>query len=151
MGEEADTKQFRSLKADVVVGVLKKMANSMENQEFFENLLSFMDAVMIKNKYRGDEASELSIVSHRLVEADTLEFFYEQLFKPNEAAFRNAVSYLLLVANRMNADEEVDPYYSRLYPNYVQQPTMHFQPGLLYSQFTTLITLNIPDTYVLIN
>ena len=38
---------------------------------------------MTKNKYRGEEITELSIVSHRIVEADVIEFFYEQIFKNN--------------------------------------------------------------------
>ena len=62
--------------------------------------------------------------------------------------FVNSIAYLLLVTNRMNTDEEIDPYYSHINPNYVQEPTMNFQTNLLYSQFTTLLTYKLPQNYV---
>lgn len=84
---------------------------------------------------------EIKIISQQLVEKDIIEFMKEQI-KTSESTIVifNCIQYLLKVVERMNVDEEKDPYSYSSDRNL--EPTMNFATEAIYQMLEPLLLLS---------
>lgn len=149
-----EDKEYRAEKILIVNKILGHVKTHITDCEASSNLMEFMEEIFNKNKYRGEEVDEIKLISQPLVDKNILDWITDTLFSAladkKADTVANCVVYLLKTVERMNVDDEEDPYSYSQTEN--QVPTMDFQVGKLLSKFDDLVVASAGisrDKYVI--
>jgi hypothetical protein len=84
----------------------------------------------------------MKVVTRPLVSKDVVNAMLEMIFSnASEVTVSNALLYLLKVAEKMNADEEVDPYTYDEPSEPANRQTMNFETEEMFENFDRLVSI----------
>lgn len=137
---ETDDVKYHDFKLNIINMVVKTLIEKVKSQKFY-TYCEFVDEVFDKNRHRSEEQDQFKIITQPLVEKQIIEAMIAMVFEQSSPiVVGNSILYLRKVVERMNTDEEKDPY-SYGESTEIPKPTMNFYWQPMFKRFNQLVSM----------